>query len=120
MTDLYRHFDADGNLLYVGVSFGAVARLQQHMKASSWAEKIVRVEVQKFRTRNAALRAESVAITREKPAHNTRRPVLPKREPRRQKPAHDHPTRYEFICAKARLACAGLTHADVDGWAGSR
>lgn len=29
-TELYRHFAADGCLLYVGISLSAVARLTQH------------------------------------------------------------------------------------------
>jgi hypothetical protein len=29
-TDLYRHFDAEGCLLYVGISLNAIARLAVH------------------------------------------------------------------------------------------
>ena len=69
-TTLYRHFDADGRLLYVGVALGAIARLQQHSAASSWARGIARIEMQHFPTRSAAIAAETRAIREESPAHN--------------------------------------------------
>jgi hypothetical protein len=42
-TSLYRHFDADGVLLYVGVSLWAVSRLTQHRHGSRWFHKIANV-----------------------------------------------------------------------------
>jgi hypothetical protein len=68
--DLYRHFDAGGNLLYVGVSFCAVLRLSQHRKAAGWYGDIVRVEIERFPTREDVLTAERKAIAEEKPKHN--------------------------------------------------
>jgi hypothetical protein len=35
-TELYRHYDAEGNLLYVGISLNSVVRLTQHRQASGW------------------------------------------------------------------------------------
>ncbi|MBS7790250.1 hypothetical protein KTR66_09600 [Roseococcus sp. SDR] len=69
-TDLYRHYDANGRLLYVGVSLSAVVRLAQHRDLSQWATQIARVDVQKFDTRDQALAAERAAIKSEKPLHN--------------------------------------------------
>ena len=33
---LYRHFDCDGVLLYVGISLSTVARLCEHKHSSKW------------------------------------------------------------------------------------
>ncbi len=69
-TVLYRHFDAKGALLYVGISLRAMERLAAHMAGSQWAEAISRVELERFPTRDAALAAERQVIKGEKPRHN--------------------------------------------------
>jgi len=69
-TQLYRHFDAQGRLLYVGISLSAVARLTQHRNSSDWYSQISRVEIQKFDTRLEAEGAEWEAIQKENPIHN--------------------------------------------------
>lgn len=67
---LYRHFAADGALLYVGISLSAVHRLSGHKDHSHWFGDITRVEIQSFESRAAALAAERVAVKEEKPRHN--------------------------------------------------
>lgn len=69
-TQLYRHFGKDGELLYVGVSLSAVARLSAHGAVSPWFRDIVRVDVEIFPTRAEALLAEKRAIQTENPLHN--------------------------------------------------
>ena len=69
-TNLYRHFAGDGRLLYVGISLNAIIRLAAHRTRSSWFDEIVRVEVERHPTRQAALAAELAAIRNEKPLHN--------------------------------------------------
>lgn len=69
-TALYRHFDAGGALLYVGISLNAIARLGQHRLTASWFESIARIELEWFATREAAADAERVAIQTERPIHN--------------------------------------------------
>jgi predicted GIY-YIG superfamily endonuclease len=69
-TALYRHFDSDGRLLYVGISLNVVARLSEHCKTSHWFGSITRIDVERFRSRQAALAAERKAIRTEKPLHN--------------------------------------------------
>lgn len=71
-TALYRHFAADGALLYVGISRMPSARLAAHMDGSHWAEQIARVEIEWFGSRVAAARAEYFAIQSEAPRHNIR------------------------------------------------
>ena len=68
--DLYRHFDAEGRLLYVGISASAVQRLAAHKIKAPWASQISKVTVDHFATRPDALFAEQVAIRLEAPLHN--------------------------------------------------
>lgn len=75
MTYLYRHFDKDGALLYVGISLSAVQRLGQHKDHSHWFQQIARVEIEEHPTRAAALLAESKAIRDENPKFNIIRPL---------------------------------------------
>ena len=66
---LYRHYDAAGKLLYVGVTVAPDRRLRSHKK-SSWYARIAHVALQWIATRSEALAAEEAAIKAEKPAHN--------------------------------------------------
>jgi hypothetical protein len=77
-TALYRHYDACGRLLYVGVSLSAVQRLIQHRQAP-WAGEIADVKVEYFDSREAALRAEANAIKAEGPVHNLAQTTRAKR-----------------------------------------
>jgi excisionase family DNA binding protein len=76
-TNLYRHYDAEGKLLYVGISLSAVKRLSEHMKEACWADKIVKVEIETFETREKALDAETNAIQTESPTHNIKKRKKP-------------------------------------------
>lgn len=70
---LYRHFDNEGNLLYVGISLSLVNRLMAHRSGSGWYAQIARVEVEWFDAQREAEEAERVAIHREGPVHNRQR-----------------------------------------------
>jgi predicted DNA-binding transcriptional regulator AlpA len=69
-VQLYRHFDKDGVLLYVGISLSAIARLAEHRNTSHWFWSIAKTEVAAYATRASALKAERITILREKPLHN--------------------------------------------------
>lgn len=69
-TTLYRHFDADGRLLYVGISKSALRRLASHEETSAWVQSISSVTVERFPCRSAAAEAEKLAIQSERPAYN--------------------------------------------------
>lgn len=77
-TALYRHYDADGKLLYVGISCDLSRRTKEHSKASDWFDAVEDTKVQYLSTREHAEDAEKVAIYHEKPLHNksNRRPDL--------------------------------------------
>lgn len=70
MTELYRHFDAQDNLLYVGISLSTVSRLSQHKDHSHWFKEISKVTIQRFPTREEALKAEVQAVFSENPKCN--------------------------------------------------
>jgi predicted GIY-YIG superfamily endonuclease len=70
-TKLYRHYAADGTLLYVGISLCAVARLRQHKKKKApWVDDIALILVEGHPSKRSALGAEASAIRKERPAHN--------------------------------------------------
>ncbi len=68
---LYRHIDAGGSLLYVGVTSDTERRLYQHKLYSPWAEDIADIKVECFPTREDALAAERKAIETERPRFNS-------------------------------------------------
>lgn len=70
MTELYRHYDRGGILLYVGISACTIIRLAAHKFESSWYKRIAIVTIEHFDTRQDALRAETHAIKTEKPKYN--------------------------------------------------
>lgn len=76
-TQLYRHFDGQGRLLYVGISLDALTRLGEHRANSAWFDRITRVEIQRHPTREGALEAEQIAIWKEKPECNIQHTVRP-------------------------------------------
>ena len=67
---LYRHYDAQENLLYVGISLSAMARLSRHNKNSGWAKDAVKMTTEWVNSRSEALELEKAAIKLEKPAYN--------------------------------------------------
>lgn len=72
MANLYRHFDKDGRLLYVGISLSAMDRMRQHKCKSSWFPEIANMTIQVFPNKKEAINAEREAIINEKPLHNIR------------------------------------------------
>lgn len=78
-TALYRHFDYEGRLLYIGVAYDPAQRWHTHAR-SPWRKLVdrSRTTIEWFATRELAEEAEERAIAAEKPLHNraarTRRP----------------------------------------------
>jgi hypothetical protein len=69
-TALYRLFDSAGRLLYVGITFNPSDRWRGHSGTKSWWKDVTRREVEWHTTRSAAERAETTAITDERPLYN--------------------------------------------------
>ena len=70
VTYLYRHFDADGDLLYVGISSNWLSRLIQHSRQSEWYAQIASVTIEKFDSREEAREAEEKEIRSKCPPYN--------------------------------------------------
>jgi hypothetical protein len=75
-TTLYRTYDADGRLLYVGISDGVFLRLGAHTEHSQWAAHAATITLQRYDDRQTAAAAELLAIRDEDPVWNMHgRPV---------------------------------------------
>ncbi|MFB7222437.1 DUF6225 family protein [Streptomyces sp. NPDC056227] len=70
-TALYRLYDANDALLYLGISFAPDARLREHQNEKHWAHLVVRRTVEWYPSRPAALAAEAAATAVEKPLHDS-------------------------------------------------
>ncbi|MER6557240.1 GIY-YIG nuclease family protein [Streptomyces sp. NPDC001027] len=69
-TALYRFYDADDQLLYVGITSNPKQRWKAHASGAAWWAQAVRKSVKWFDSRPEAAVAEAHAITAEVPAHN--------------------------------------------------
>lgn len=69
-TALYRWFDADDRLLYVGITSSLRARQSSHAKKSSWEAFAVRATIERYPCRADAEQAELDAIRAERPLFN--------------------------------------------------
>jgi predicted GIY-YIG superfamily endonuclease len=68
---LYRLYDKDSRLLYVGISKSALARYAQHAAEKSWIGEVARVHVETYLcTRQEILARELRVIQEERPAYN--------------------------------------------------
>lgn len=67
---LYRFFDSENNLLYVGISHNWQQRLKQHYKHSDFHEEAAFMTLDHFNTRAEVEEAEFVAIQTELPKYN--------------------------------------------------
>ena len=68
---LYRCYDANGRLLYLGVSLNAVSRAAQHRAGSAWFASVARIDIETLQCSRTEIELrERTAIKREKPLHN--------------------------------------------------
>lgn len=70
MNTVYRHYDKDGKLLYVGRSANPFKRLETHKYQSEWFDQTDRVTLEHHTSFEGASRAEIKAIEQEQPAYN--------------------------------------------------
>lgn len=69
-TVLYRWFDVNGDVLYVGITSQPAQRFDTHKAESDWWEVAVMCRLERFSTRTEALAAEATAIQSEQPLYN--------------------------------------------------
>ena len=70
VTALYRWYDADDLLLYIGITNDPHVRQSSHAKKSSWADFAVRGTIERYSSRPDAEAAEKFAIESERPLFN--------------------------------------------------
>lgn len=70
MQTLYRLFNKQDELLYVGISSKWYERFHQHEKTQPWWLSVVKITLENFETRDEVVEAEKLAIRLEKPLHN--------------------------------------------------
>lgn len=70
-TALYRFYDADDVLLYIGISDHLATRHMSHVAESSWMEFAARSTIERHPTRAEAADAEVAAIRAESPLFNS-------------------------------------------------
>ncbi|MDL4812740.1 GIY-YIG nuclease family protein [Actinomadura opuntiae] len=69
-TALYRLYDANGLLLYVGIAYDPGARFYQHSREKPWWPEVARKTVTWLGDRETAERAEVTAVRGEAPKYN--------------------------------------------------
>ncbi len=69
-TALYRRFDADRRLLYVGITDDLPKRIRKHERRSAWSVFVEYRSVEWFPSREMAVSAEVAASQREMPLFN--------------------------------------------------
>lgn len=103
--DLYRLYDGQGSLLYIGISYSALGRIPQHRAAQPWWTEVRSIDVQPLGdvSREEAERLERQAILTEKPIHNVthNRSATP---PPPAKPKRKHKPRSPKSAARAANA----------------
>lgn len=70
---LYRFFDNQDRLLYVGISSNFFGRVGQHKADKAWFTQIAYSTLEHFPDRQSVDEAETVAIRAEKPLHNKKK-----------------------------------------------
>lgn len=81
-TFLYRLYNTDNQVIYVGVTANVGMRLGQHEYTKTWWGDVARVEVDTFAARPDALAAERAAIVTLSPVHNVTHSVINEPTPR--------------------------------------
>jgi hypothetical protein len=76
-TAVYRLFDKEGRLLYVGIAFDPEKRWKDHVVFKSWWPDVARKDIEWRDTRMLALAAEAEAIRSEHPMYNSKGNDLP-------------------------------------------
>lgn len=92
MHVLYRFYDIDSRLLYVGITKNPAARFQQHEQSKDWWDQVASITLEQHASRQALMDAERAAIIAEQPAYNVVHSVTNPRQ-RRHLLGRQHPSR---------------------------
>jgi predicted GIY-YIG superfamily endonuclease len=123
-TAVYRFFDRDGRLLYVGIAFDPAERWEKHAAVAEWWKDAADNTIDWYDTRAEAGRAELTAIRYEKPIYNKVGNVKPYQKPtkrrgmklpRRVPIVDDIWAIYEKLCAEAGVTPEVDMRTHVEG-----
>jgi predicted GIY-YIG superfamily endonuclease len=89
---LYRFFDADDVLLYVGITLNPAARWPRHKRDKPWWYEVRTITTELHPSREAVLQAEQAAIKAEEPRYN----VIHNENAARIAPGVDH--QFKWTC----------------------
>lgn len=83
---LYRMFDSEGRLLYVGITMSPQIRLRDHRIQKPWFSEVVQIALEHFGSREELEAAERSAVRVESPRYNVvRYSKLERTTPRRRR-----------------------------------
>lgn len=68
---VYRCYDADDQLLYVGVTTDMRQRHTEHAGQKEWYSEVARIETEEFDSGDEAAEREMVLLTHERPRYNS-------------------------------------------------
>lgn len=128
ITYVYRFYNSEDELLYVGITKSLEQRFRAHAKSKPWFGEVARSATERCRTLHVALAKESKAILTENPKYNKAIPTMERHELlnvragsdpaqelsliERLKAAEDANRRYAFVASENERLCArnrGLT-----------
>ncbi|MCT9092888.1 GIY-YIG nuclease family protein [Streptomyces sp. ASQP_92] len=69
-TALYRLYDVNDRLLYVGITANPKARWSAHSRDKHWWPEVARKAIEWFETRKSAERIEKIEVEEERPRYN--------------------------------------------------
>lgn len=69
---VYRYFDADGAVIYIGCTNDQLGRMYQHSRSTPWWHEVRSQQVERYPSRDEGLAAEALAIRTEYPLYNVR------------------------------------------------
>lgn len=78
---LYKLYDKDDRLLYIGITSDIVRRFRQHSQEKEWWWDVADIEVVRFLTRQAARTEEHLLIMMLHPVHNYQDNFIRQRDP---------------------------------------
>jgi Arm DNA-binding domain len=122
---LYRHFEPNGDLLYVGITLSILKRTETHRYKAKWREFICLILVEPFATREELLEAEREAILNEFPKYNRvlnkhRHPVqemakrlTPSRNSKKSIQRQTNDQRYRNVLARRAAEAAAALNSGI-------
>lgn len=109
-TSLYRAYDPDGELLYVGIGFSWAKRIKSH-ESKDWHQLVKTVSVQHFDDRPSDVRAKREAIRSERPAFNVQH-NRPKPAPNTSMEAKDRAEAFWYV-GNAHVYLRGISDGRI-------